>query len=374
MKVVLTDFRATRPDHELAQAQTFEWLTEAHAAAEATRAQLDEPARARFASRIGRALRRCACAPDKIARRAAAIRDVTATRWEQNTVYDLHRDPHGAGTATRMRVFAEIVDAYFDRAYADDEPPPDDLIHVTCTGYVSPSAAQKLVAQRGWGAITRVTHAYHMGCYAAIPAIRIAAGCLATGGRRADIVHTELCSLHLDPADHQLEQLVVQTLFSDGLIRYSVIGDDGPGLRLLATHETIVADSAASMGWVVADWGMRMTLSRDVPERIATSLRAFVIELFRRAGLALDTRKTVFAVHPGGPKILDRVRDVLELDEAQLGASRGVLFDHGNMSSATLPHIWMRVLADPAVPPGTLIPSLAFGPGLTVTGGLFEKR
>jgi predicted naringenin-chalcone synthase len=276
-----------------------------------------------------------------------------------------------------MRVYAEIVDDYFENAYSADDTPPGDLIHVTCTGYVSPSGAQKLVARRGWGATTRVTHAYHMGCYAAVPAVRIAAGYLATAGRpqRADIVHTELCSLHIDPADHQLEQLVVQTLFSDGLIRYSVVDDDGrPGLRLLASHESLLEDSAASMGWMVSDWGMRMTLSRDVPERIASSLRAFVIELYRRAGFALDTRGSVFAVHPGGPKILDRVRDVLELDESQLRASRGVLFDHGNMSSATLPHIWMRVLADPSIAAGTLVPSLAFGPGLTVTGGLFEKR
>ena len=66
-----------------------------------------------------------------------------------------------------------------------------------------------------------MTHAYHMGCYAAMPALRIAAGFVATGSRRVDSSHTELCSLHLDPTDHRLEQLVVQSLFADGLIRYS---------------------------------------------------------------------------------------------------------------------------------------------------------
>ena len=49
-----------------------------------------------------------------------------------------------------------------------------------------------------------------------------------------------------------------------------------------------------------------------------------------------------------------------------------MLRDYGNMSSATLPYIWMRLLRD--VPVGTLIPSLAFGPGLTICGALFEKR
>jgi len=267
-----------------------------------------------------------------------------------------------------MRVFAEIVDDYFTDAYPDDEPPPDDLVHVTCTGYVSPSAAQKLVAHRRWP--TRVVHAYHMGCYAAVPAVRIALGL----GANVEIVHTELCSLHVDPADHALATLVVQSLFADGLIRYA-LAPDGPGLRVLAVHEQILPDTADAMTWTPGGHGMRMTLSRDVPERIAGAIRPFVAALLDRAGMSLRAlRDTVFAVHPGGPKIIDRVRDTLELDESQVAASRRVLLEHGNMSSATLPHIWAALLADPAVPAGTRIASLAFGPGLTTCGLMLEKQ
>jgi predicted naringenin-chalcone synthase len=50
-----------------------------------------------------------------------------------------------------------------------------------------------------------------------------------------------------------------------------------------------------------------------------------------------------------------------------------VLRDHGNMSSATLPHIWARIAVDTSVPSGTLITSLAFGPGLTVYGAVLRK-
>jgi predicted naringenin-chalcone synthase len=112
-----------------------------------------------------------------------------------------------------------------------------------------------------------------------------------------------------------------------------------------------------------------------VPDRVAGPLRGFVIELYRRAGLDLGAiERSVFAVHPGGPKIIDRVREVLELSGAQVQTSRDVLFDCGNMSSATLPHIWQRLLDDPAVRRGTPIASLAFGPGLTVCGAVLEKR
>ena len=382
---LLTRFVATRPPYVMTQAHSLAWLARAHAQSEAAVTGLDAAGREAFADKIARLLGRVACSPDQIATRASVLPDFTTCDHDGNLLNMLYDDPdanitvpspHGRCASTRTRLYARAVDAYFARQYGSEVQAPDDLIHVTCTGYVSPSGAQQVVAALGWGARTRVTHAYHMGCYAALPALRIAAGFVATGSGRVDIAHTELCSLHLDPADHRLEQLVVQSLFADGLIRYSLIaGDAGPGLRPLAACEVVVPDSADAMRWVPSEWGMQMMLARDVPERIGAALRGLVTELFRRAGLEMGAIKPcVFAIHPGGPKFIDRVRDVLELDEAQVQTSRAVLRDHGNMSSATLPHIWMRLLADPQVPRGTLIPSLAFGPGLTVCGALLEKQ
>lgn len=352
-RVLLTRFVSTRPPFEITQPESLAWLVDAHTAAGAQR------------DRIERAIRRVACGPDRIARRGQSLGDLAS-------LDPVH--PAGAGTAARTRRFAELVDAYFTDAYADEPVAPDDLVHVTCTGYVAPNGAQKLVARRGWA--TRVTTAYHMGCYAALPALRIAGGFLATGSTRVDLAHTELCSLHVDPSQHALEQLVVQSLFADGLIRYCAVRDQGTrGLAVRALHERVLPDCADAMTWLVGDEGMTMTLSREVPARIASALRGFVIELLAKAGANVAALgRAVVAVHPGGPRIVDRVRDVLELDDAQVAASRAVLRDHGNMSSATLPHIWMRLLADPAVPAGTLILTFAFGPGLTVTGAVLEKR
>jgi predicted naringenin-chalcone synthase len=371
----LAGFVATRPPFEIDQHRSLAWLAAAHAEAESAANQLDDRGRRKLEATIARVLGRCACPPTKLERRGHSVPDVERSDLADAELYDVARHPHGRSTATRMQMFADRVTEYFATTYANEPLAPDDLIHVTCTGYVSPSGAQRMVASKGWGAHTRVTHAYHMGCYAALPAVRIAAGFTAIGARRVDIVHTELCSLHLDPLDHRVEQLVVQSLFADGMIRYSMLPDAGPGLRLVTAYEVVLPDSHDSMGWRVSDHGMQMTLARDVPDRIAGALRGFVVELFKRGGLHLGHLKTaLFAVHPGGPKIIDKVRDVLELDDTQVAASRGVLRDYGNMSSATLPHIWMRMLADPKVPRGTLIPSFAFGPGLTVCGALLEKQ
>lgn len=372
--LLLSDFSLRSPRHRIAQGQALEWLARAHAQAQATGS--GEPPEDLLEG-MTRRFERFGCSPEQVSSRGLAVGDLNGTDWSRSRIYDVSQFPHGQGTSARSELFAEVVNDYFETEFPSSGDAPSDLIHVTCTGYVSPSGAQRVVARNAWGQRTRVTHAYHMGCYAAFPAIRMAAGQLSTGGVRSVIAHTELCSLHLDPSDHSAEQCVIQSLFGDGFASYAVTHDTTrAGLEVLALDECILSGSESSMRWVAGDHGMRMTLGRDVPERIGQELRGFVERVFRSAGLdvARELRDARVAVHPGGPKIIDAVRTVLELSETQVAASRAVLFEHGNMSSATLPHVWQRMLADEAVASGTLILSLAFGPGLTICGGVFRKR
>lgn len=382
-RLALTRFSMRPPAHRIDQRRALEWLAEAHTESQSTVEAWSPHDRSLFAARIRKVIERCACGPTKIGSRGTVLPDFGMAEWSQMPVYDVTRHPRGQGMGARSRMFEELVGACVDAEYAHEQVPPADLVHVTCTGYVSPSCAQRVVQQKGWGAFTRVTHAYHMGCYAAFPATRIAMGYLSAHEtpppgteRRVDILHTEVCTLHLDPSNHSIEQIIVQSLFADGFIRYQLRESERePGLQVLALAEQILPDSAASMSWAVSDWGMQMTLSWSVPDRIGAAVRGFVASLYRKAGIAPSQRvRPIYAIHPGGPKIIDRVREILELSDEQVQTSRDVLFDHGNMSSATLPHVWMRIVGDSRVPPGTLIVSLAFGPGLTVCGGLFRKQ
>lgn len=382
----LESFRALHPPSLVSQEESASWLAAAHTRANATAAAAAQQPfdETEFHQRIVRRLARFGCGPDKIRQRGVAIADCTHTRWEAMQVYRLHERPEGEGMLTRTRAFAEASRAAFEGLYAAQDAPPSDLLHVTCTGYESPSAAQRFVAERGWGRQSRVTHAYHMGCYAALPALRVAAGLVSAasslrlgGSRRADIVHTEVCSLHVNPMLQTPEQLVIQTLFADGFIAYSVcdaLSSSDPALEILALAEEVVPDSASAMNWVCSDWGMQMTLARDVPERIQSPLASFVARLCSSAELSTREREqALFAVHPGGPRILDQVRDGLALVEDQIGKSRDVLALRGNMSSATLPHVWLELLGDARVREGQPIISLAFGPGLTLSGAVLRK-
>lgn len=397
----LGDFRIIRPTYSANHDDSVEWLSRAHAKAESVVRKADpafDPEA--FRRSMDRHVRRFGCPEGSLAARGHDLSDFLHLDWERMRVFNLDQHPSGAGMDVRMEVFAEIADRMAEAFYPAGEEPPRDIIHVTCTGYVAPSAAQKLVVGRGWQERTGTTHAYHMGCYASMPAVRIAAGYLAlaagrtgpeagrmdnpSAGRvddppagRVDILHSEICTLHLDPARHLPEQLVVQSLFADGHIRYSVSGarGKGPSLAYLGCREALIPGSLGAMGWILGDKGMRMILAREVPELISAAVKDFLRGLFESTGVAAAEAlgRGLFAVHPGGPRIIDKVASLLELAPAQVQASRDVLRECGNMSSATLPHIWARIAADPAVAPGTLVTSLAFGPGLTVYGAMLRK-
>lgn len=271
----------------------------------------------------------------------------------------------------RMMFFAERAQSVFQKFYPRHAIPPKHIVHVTCTGYVSPSPAQRLVSDNGWAQTTATTHAYHMGCYAALPAIRMAEGFVAAGTPHVDIVHTEMCALHMNRDERSPEQLVVQSLFADGHIKYSAVPsvEGRKGFRVLKTREQLIPESHSSMSWVPSDRGMKMTLSRKVPNQIAAHLQDFLNQLTDNNQELLH--EALFAIHPGGPKIIEAVQETLGLKEAQIAASREILRQRGNMSSATLPHIWKQ-LTEESHPPQKPVISLAFGPGLTIFGALFE--
>src|SRR5665213_4172023 len=313
--VRLHSFCIVRPPHSERQEESLDWLAEAHIRAEETQ-RLNNghpPVDPGFAAMMPRLLRRYGCSPCKISSRGCELNDHLHTAWEKMEVYRLAESSKGAGMSVRSEVFARGAHRTLNAMFANESNAPDDLIHVTCTGYVSPSAAQLLVVEKGWRQRTRVTHVYHMGCYAALPAIHMGSGFLASTtcpSHRVDIVHTELCTLHLDPSDHSPEQLVVQSLFADGHIRYTLSRGSGPtstttpntapsGYRILALADEMVADSADDMRWSIGEWGFRMTLTQAVPEKISTALRAFLMRLFAQADLDYEAERNsaIFAIH-----------------------------------------------------------------------------
>lgn len=373
--VSLSNFYLIRPPFESKQEETFDWLVEAHTLSEKTKG-LSGESLALFREKLRERLWHVGAKSDHISKRGHILADFLHLDWDKMEVYKLKESPSGANLSVRLKYFDAFVDQVFDTYYPEISTPPDDLIHVSCTGYLSPSGAQKVVSKRGWGAVTTVTHAYHMGCYGAFPAIRMGTGFLKNSKERIDIVHTEVCSLHSNPSLHDSDQLVSQSLFADGVIKYSLTENtSAPHLRVLAVHEEIIPDSIDSMTWNVVDWGNQISLAKEIPALIARALRGYLKTLCEKAGLPDSVlERALYAIHPGGPKILQQIQQRLNLSEAQMSYSFQIMKNYGNMSSATLPHIWEAILTDPNAEDRSVLISLAFGPGLSISGSIMVKE
>ncbi len=388
MSIVLDNFKIIRPRFETTQQKSLEWIARAHSYAKNNyRNDEDNPKNHEdvdlFMQKI---VEKFCCNSEKISKRSSEVPDFLHLNFNEMKIFNLTTSKQGAPLQERMKLFAESTTRIFNEFYKNQETSPQDIIHVTCTGYLSPSAAQLLVSERKWGNICEVTHAYHMGCYASIPAIRMAQGFIAQANKTSlikktvDVVHTELCTLHFNPSLHTPEQFVIQSLFADGFIAYSLqdknnylSGQNKHAFEIIAVQEFVFPECADAMTWTLSDFGFHMTISRNVPSIIAENVEKFLEKMFACAELSYAEEKDeiIFAIHPGGPKIIEYVADILKLREDKVELSKDVLRKYGNMSSATLPHIWEQILQTKPEK-NSLVASLAFGPGLTIAGCLMR--
>ena len=273
------------------------------------------------------------------------------------------------GTGARMQRFVEealpLAREALETALARAHVAPEELdllAVVSCTGYATPGLDILLARELGLRDDVQRLHIGHMGCYAAIPGLGAVADAAAARGKTAALVCVELTTLHVQPAERSLEQIVAHALFADGAAA-AIVRPDGDGLAVADVAARTDTETAALMTWDVTDHGFRMGLSPKVPEALREHVAPVVDELLARNGLGREDVST-WAIHPGGPAIVDAVGAALGLDEAALEPSRAVLRDVGNCSSATVLMVLERL-----APTGPTV-ALAFGPGLTLYGAL----
>jgi predicted naringenin-chalcone synthase len=381
--VILEQIRTETPPFMKSQRDSLTWLSEAFSAAsrassQAENLKTESPDFERLLEKVG-------VKPAQVGHRGHYLPDYAQALHDgaPNSIFT-RQVPEGRGLDERMRFYAECSHEIVNRLLplqefrrlprAGEPPRPRDLIHVSCTGYVSPSPTQNWIAQHELHESVQSYHLYHMGCYAALPAIRLAES-LARTQREVHIVHTELCTLHLRTRDPRLEDLVIHSLFADGAVAYKVrslemsLESDAEAreidaLELVKSAEAIIPNSSSAMTWGLGAAAFHMTLSKDVPRWVGGRLPG----LLREVGFSLNIEDegVVWAIHPGGPKIIDHLQEVFRLKDHQIQHSRKILFERGNMSSATLPYVWKEILEDSRVPHGADVLAMAFGPGLTI--------
>jgi predicted naringenin-chalcone synthase len=251
----------------------------------------------------------------------------------------------------------------------------DQLTVVSCTGYATPGLDILLARDLGMDAAVQRLHVGHMGCYAALPALATVADAAAARGKVGVMLCLELTSLHIQPppaaVGDDVEQIVAHALFSDAAAALAVRPGGAAGLQLIDLVARTDVGRAPLMTWDVTDLGFRMGLSPHVPDALAEHVTGVVGQLLGAHGL--DVRDVAgWAIHPGGPRIIDVVAERLRLDDDAVADSRGVLRDHGNCSSATVLLILDRIVRAGGLAAGSHVVAMAFGPGLTLYAALLR--
>lgn len=285
--------------------------------------------------------------------------------------------PHGPTTAERMRLYhseALPLACRAARAALDDARlharDVTHLVTVSCTGFSAPGVDIGLIRELSLPACTSRTHIGYMGCHGALNGLRIANALLAAEpSARVLLCAVELCSLHHQygwRADHVL----ANALFADGAA--AVVGQSAGSSceetwRLKSSASTVLPETMDLMSWQIGDHGFEMTLSPEVPILIEERLHGWITPWLASCGLSLDDVGS-WAIHPGGPKILQATAAAAGFDRSQLADSEEVLAKYGNMSSPTILFILDRLRRRNAPRPCV---GIAFGPGLTIEAALF---
>lgn len=281
-------------------------------------------------------------------------------------------------TARRMKVYkAEgpvLARRAAEDAFRQSALRPAEVTHLivtTCTGFFAPGIDVALVDALSMSPKVARTVIGFMGCQAGMSGLRTADQIIGADPDAVVLqVSVELCTLHLQ-ADPTPEVLVANCLFGDGAaaVLYGSARREGALARTVSHLSHIEPRGRAEMTWDIGDHGFSMFLDSRVPHSLSPATKDAVSALCAGAGIGSDSVAR-FAVHPGGPRILDAVQRALHLSPTGLDSAREVLRDFGNMSSASIFFVLARELARRAEP-GPLV-ALAFGPGLSIEAALLE--
>ncbi|AZI41954.1 chalcone synthase [Deinococcus psychrotolerans] len=251
----------------------------------------------------------------------------------------------------------------------------DAFVFVTSTGISTPSLESALMERMGINRHAARLPLWGLGCAGGAAGLARAADLVRAGYKNVLYLAVELCSLTLVQNDESKSNFVGTALFADGgaaLVLGPDLGDFGEVggglLRLHGAFSTLIEDSADVMGWDVADEGLKVRFSRDIPALVTQMMRGNVEEALTHFGWTKDEVGT-YVVHPGGVKVLSAYETVLELPGGALDTSRKVLREHGNMSSATVLFVLDEALRGQPQGKGLLS---AMGPGFAAEHVLVE--
>lgn len=279
------------------------------------------------------------------------------------------------GTKARMKVFCEAAPDLGEEAIRNclqkSGHSPLSITHlilVSCTGMVAPGIELELMRRLGMSDEVERFCIHFMGCYAAFTGIRLADKILrAEPEAKVLLVSIELCTLHFQ-REYVEDNILANSLFADGAAAALLMKSD-KGLSIESYLSQVLREGEEDMAWGIGDFGFEMRLTKYIPALLDQGIKKLkdVFETkFELSGIQH------FAIHPGGKQILQKVQEAFGLDPAVNKHAVDVLRTYGNMSSATILFVLLRMMEDDQIH-GKIL-AMGFGPGLTLETLYLDKR
>jgi predicted naringenin-chalcone synthase len=243
------------------------------------------------------------------------------------------------------------------------------IITISCTGFFAPGLDYYLINEFSLPLNIKRTNIGFMGCAASL----IGFGSVLETFSAADnhnvlLVSLELCSLHLQ-TEPTRDNILANMIFADGcaaaLFSNSELYDSKARLELIKTDSILFNNSSGYMGWKIGNFGFEMILSSELPKIILSEAVPALKKILEMMSINIESIKH-WALHPGGRAILDSLQKGLELSDDHLRASRTVLRNFGNLSSASILFVLKELINSGGIKKNDLCCAVAFGPGLTM--------
>lgn len=248
----------------------------------------------------------------------------------------------------------------------------DVIVSTTVTGVAIPSIEARIAAQVGFRPDVRRIPLLGLGCAGGAAGLAVVHEYLLGHPTAvAVLLAVELCSLTLQRSDPSTTNFVASALFGDGAAAVVAVGDDRAnpagetwaGPRVVDTRSVLYPDSLSALGWHVGESGFTVLLGREVPDLVRKHVGHDVQALLAAHDWQVSD-VTGWICHPGGPRVLDALRDGIGLPDSALELSWQALGRVGNLSSVAVLHLLHETILQrrfTAETPGMMV---ALGPGL----------
>ncbi|MGB3509039.1 MAG: hypothetical protein WBA93_07325, partial [Microcoleaceae cyanobacterium] len=223
------------------------------------------------------------------------------------------------------------------------------VVVVSSTGFLAPGIDVELIKRLGLKRSTARVAVSFMGCAAAMNGLRVACDHVrAYPNNKVLLVCVEISSVNAVFEDN-INDVIIHSIFGDGCA-VAVIGacEEQEAQRLghlvIEDHMSyLVEDTEDGITLGINDNGITCKLSRDLPKYLEDNVGRCIEGFLSQLGLGKENID-LWAVHPGGTRIIENVQSSLGLRDDQVADSWEILSKYGNMLSVAVLFVIERMM------------------------------